>query len=150
MELVLDIIVLMDIVVTFFTDNVSDLGKKATNRAIAFQYVKTYFFMDLLSSLPGLLVLEDPEKERNMYWLKLLRFLQLPRTFNQITVLLQTLLQSQKKHILENSLKIFRLNVTFILLFHIGACVWIYIGINQPHDENNESWYTKEMIKYEG
>lgn len=66
----------MDILVSFVTDNVSELGKKATNRAIAFQYVKTYFFMDLLASLPGLITGEVPQKKPfNLYWLKLFRFL---------------------------------------------------------------------------
>ena len=50
----------MDIAVTFVTDNVSDLGKKATNRAIALYYVQTYFFMDLMSSLPGFITREIP------------------------------------------------------------------------------------------
>ena len=80
----------MDMCVTFVTDNVSDLGKKATNRAIALYYIQTYFFFDLMSSLPGLLTLERPN--RVTYLLKLFRFFQLPRTFNQFTVLLQTLL----------------------------------------------------------
>ena len=49
-------------------------------------------------------------------------------------------------------MKLFHLNVQFILIFHIGACVWIYVGKNQSPDEytpkESGSWYDKQVTHY--
>ena len=52
-------IILADIGLSFVTDNYSEPGERLNNTKIAWRYFKSYFFFDLLSSLPGLMILEE-------------------------------------------------------------------------------------------
>ena len=133
LEIVLDMVILLDIIISFVTDTYSDPGQVLTNRQIAWNYMKGYFMADLLSCLPGLITLETNNGSTWIYKLKLLRYFQLTRTFNQFETQLTERLKGTKQHMLENIKMVFIVIFRFVLLFHIFACVWIILGkCNEP------------------
>lgn len=79
-EFIIDIIFLVDILVSFFADNYSEPGEVSSNSGIVFNYLTTYFLFDCLSVLPGLLRYETDQGDSYIYWLKLCRYAQLSRT----------------------------------------------------------------------
>ena len=57
--MVIDSVMLADIFITFLTDNSEPHERNSlTNWKIAQKYISGYFFFDLASSLPGIIVLE--------------------------------------------------------------------------------------------
>jgi uncharacterized membrane protein len=58
-EVTIDVIIILDIIITFFTDNGEAFERaEMTNGKIARKYITTYFIFDLLASVPGLIYLE--------------------------------------------------------------------------------------------
>ena len=56
MEIFIDVFILLDVAMTFFTAVVTDTSKIITYRGIALNYLKTYFVVDFLSTFPGLVL----------------------------------------------------------------------------------------------
>ena len=54
LELFLDVVIFVDIIISFFTDDYPEPGTKPTNIRIAQQYAQNYFVFDALSCMPGL------------------------------------------------------------------------------------------------
>lgn len=77
-ELVFNVPIFLDIVVTFFTALEEESGYITEFRAIAVNYISSYFILDVLAVVPGLASLESV---KSIYFLKLLRLLQLKRIF---------------------------------------------------------------------
>jgi hypothetical protein len=70
-EIVIDIFILLDILFNFVTETKKDVVIISTLRDVAKLYVKTFFFIDLSSSLPSLLTWES---YIYLYPIKLIRF----------------------------------------------------------------------------
>lgn len=81
-ELFLDVMILIDIFLNFFTDVYSDPGKKLySHKMIAIKYIQSYFILDILSCLPQLVTLETYKGTHWIYILKILRYLRIKRSF---------------------------------------------------------------------
>jgi len=86
-ELLLDVIILIDIALSFITDNYSEPGQRLSNLDIGWRYFRSFFLFDILSCVPGLLLLEYYSKDF-WYYFKMLRYMQIPRTFSQIEMIM--------------------------------------------------------------
>lgn len=85
------------------------------------------FFFDIIACLPGMLTLE---KITAVYFLKVFRYLQMPRLFDQIDLIVRKL-KSRYFHraiLIVNVHMVFKTCFVMLILFHTLACVWIYIG----------------------
>lgn len=108
-ELFLDVVILIDVFMNFFTDIYSDPGKKSyTHKKIAEKYILSYFFVDLLSFLPSLATLEYYKGTHWIYMLKLLRYFRIKRSFTQIEDIFKELGGVFKEH--------YSYNITFVLI----------------------------------
>lgn len=110
------------------TDNYSEPGEKLKNGEICWRYFKSYFFVDLLSSLPGLVILESQSGQGWLFKFKLLRYMQITRTFEQIEQLLNSYLGAGRTHYIQNVSTIINTVFKFLLIFHFFACMWIILG----------------------
>jgi len=139
-EWMIDIIFLVDIIVTFITDNYSKDGlSTVTNSYIAKRYLTSFFLLDCLSCVPGLVTSEQYSGEYFIYWFKLFRFSQLGRTFDQIEEGLRGALRNVKKNVIFNIVAFARNNAFFFFAFHLIACFWITIG-RFPDDRGTLGW----------
>ena len=97
---------------------------------ISFAYLKSTFIYDILACIPALVT---GEKYVLYFYFKIFRYLQMPRTFEQIDYLVR----KAKAHFVVQAIaitNIFMLFKTFfilLILFHTLASMWIYIG-NEP------------------
>jgi hypothetical protein len=71
--MICDIVIVADIIVSFFADNYSEPGATINNGAIVYRYLSSYFIFDCLSSVPGLVTYERDNGDSYIYWLKLFR-----------------------------------------------------------------------------
>jgi len=71
-ELFLDFMMLIDIVLTFFTATIIDVKLETDFRKIAWNYIRFYFIFDVLSCVPGLITWEN---EKGVYFLKVCKFM---------------------------------------------------------------------------
>lgn len=82
-ELQVDIILILNMILTFFTARESDKGLIISIPKLAAFYLKSYFFFDVLANIPGLIVLENylesNNKRKYFYYFKLMRFIHLKR-----------------------------------------------------------------------
>lgn len=126
--LTIDIVLLIDICIQFITDNYSEPGQVLTNRQVANRYLKGYFLIDVLAVLPCFILLENVRGNDLIYKTKLLRYLQLPRTFSVIEKLLSKNIAERRQHVLQNSITVIKTLFKFLLVFHVFACMWIILG----------------------
>ena len=129
-EIILDLIMVADIITEFITTRETTQGKLIAMKDISFAYLKSTFIFDILACIPALVT---GEKHRLYFYFKIFRYLQLPRTFEQIDYLVR----KAKAHYVVQAIaitNIFMLSKTFfilMILFHTLASMWIFIG-NEP------------------
>ena len=133
-----------DIVVSFFTVYMDELGKPVLNhRRIADHYVRTWFVVDALSTTPVDLVVEilDPSSASGgVASLRLLRVLRLARLLKMVRLLkINKLLAGAEgvQDMLNVNPAIVRLAKFFFLaafMGHLLGCFWFWVGSVQPMD----------------
>jgi len=110
-EFILDFLIILDIMVSFFSvGGTVEPGVTLSNKYIARQYIGSYLFFDLLGSVPGLFTLETNRGRNLIYSLKLARYSQVPRTFDQIEGFSRILMNlgGFQKHTVKNIVGYFR------------------------------------------
>ena len=140
LEFTIDVILLGDVIFNFFTAYHSDIYLVTDSKRIALNYLTTYFIFDMVSSFPGFIT---GESFKQIYFLKIARFSNLKKFLVHI------------KYILDRfrSFMTFtgaKMIVTLILLIHIMACLWMYLGNissygwieSNPDYSTREDWYT--------
>ena len=128
-DIFLDIVLLVDVVMNFITDQYSDPSEPLlSNKKIAFKYVTSYFVVDLLSFLPQLATNESYKGSHWIYCLKMLRYFRIKRSFQQIEDLFKHLGGLFKEHTSYNIRFVLIQIFQFIMTFHLMACVWIILG----------------------
>jgi len=107
-ELIIDSWLFADIIMNFFTSYTTDIRPVTKLKTIMIHYLSTYFIIDVISTIPGLVTIE---KIKHLYYFKLLRYLQIRKFFNQLRFVLEKLgkvLSFMNKKTVENVLKIVR------------------------------------------
>lgn len=135
----IDLIFAIDLVLTFFT-SITDEHKvyEITNKKIiAKQYLKGWFWVDLISIIPVDLILVSVESSATVLARfarigklhKLIRMVRLAKVFKLLksknTVVSQFASQMKISQSVE---RLMFFAVFFILFFHISACLFIFIG----------------------
>lgn len=72
-DLAVDVILVIDIVLSFFTDNYSHSSAGLTCLEISNRYIKGTFLFDVFGTMPGLILLENYSNKQSYYFLKLFR-----------------------------------------------------------------------------
>ena len=122
---------LFDICTEFITTRERNGIKIFKVKDIMCSYVKATFIFDIMACVPGLVT---GESSKNWYLIKVFRYIQMPRFFDQV----EALIRKAKSHyvtksiMITNSFMLFKTFFILIGLFHTLACCWIYIG-NQPN-----------------
>ena len=139
---VLDIIFLADIILNFNTAIILNNGKVVNElKEIAYRYLKTWFFIDLISSLPLNRVAQFSGQRRESSFNRFLRILKINRVYriSKFFKVIKSLKFSHKSSNVVSVLSmLFYFLLTLILSIHILACIWYYIYKINPHKHN--SW----------
>ena len=157
LDRIMDIFFIIDIFINFNTtyiiiDNKYELSRKK----IAIKYLKSYFFIDLLSSIPISIILDIYQISNNSSNNKMLKFILLPKLIRTLKITkifkLSNKLNSLKLSgywrfklkIHENFFKtLYIAGITYLVL-HLAACVFIAIGKISYFE--NETWIYKENL----
>lgn len=119
---------MLDIVSEFITtkynndgvllDTISELGPL---------YMQTNFILDILSCGPGLLTRET---NKDLYYLKIFRFIQVIRCFDQVDALINKMKNyyMQQSISIRNTYTVAKTLLRLFMIFHFFACIWIYVG----------------------
>jgi len=93
-------------------------------------YLKSYFIIDALSIIPGIVTLES---NMSLYSFKLLRYFRIKRflhffkTINKIAGNLFSY-NNQHKINVQKAISIIKLCTIYYFVFHVLSCIWLYIG----------------------
>jgi len=135
-EIVFDVLMFFDIIFTFFVAETHNQRLKDC----VLNYLFGYFIFDFIATVPGLVTLE---LVKEIYFLKVLRFLQLGRFFRQVHFILNyvaRLFAFISLTTVKNAIKMAKLLMTLFLMIHIFACVFIFIGDNS----GNKGWVNSD------
>ncbi|XP_013186595.2 potassium voltage-gated channel subfamily H member 8 isoform X6 [Amyelois transitella] len=135
-DVVVEALFIVDIVLNFRTTFVSKKGEVVSDsKAIALNYIRTWFVVDLLAALPfDLLYASDvysgaESTHGNVHLVKLTRLLRLAR-----------LLQKMDRYSQYSALILTLLMLSFTLLAHWLACIWFIIAEKEIEHHRNEVW----------
>ncbi|XP_011267428.1 potassium voltage-gated channel subfamily H member 8 [Camponotus floridanus] len=134
-DVVVEALFIIDILLNFRTTYVSRKGEVVSNsRSIAVNYVKGWFFVDLVAALPfDFLYASDvysgeDSAHSNIHLVKLTRLLRLAR-----------LLQKMDRYSQYSAVILTMLMLFFILVAHWLACIW-YVIAEKERLRNDKDW----------
>ncbi|XP_071493337.1 voltage-gated delayed rectifier potassium channel KCNH8-like [Diadema antillarum] len=131
LDVTIEVIFILDVGINFRTTYVSKSGKVVYEaRAIAINYLRSWFFIDLLAAVPfDLLILTLKLQQLDTIQLiKLARLLRLLRLLNKI-----------ERYSQYSAIVLTFFMLAFALLAHWLACIWFVIG-RQELKRNEEGW----------
>ncbi|XP_048479359.1 potassium voltage-gated channel subfamily H member 8 isoform X5 [Plutella xylostella] len=135
-DVVVEALFIVDIVLNFRTTFVSKKGEVVSDsKAIALNYIRTWFVVDLLAALPfDLLYASDvysgtESTHGNVHLVKLTRLLRLAR-----------LLQKMDRYSQYSALILTLLMLSFSLLAHWLACIWFIIAEKEIEQHKEDNW----------
>ncbi|CAB3242043.1 unnamed protein product [Arctia plantaginis] len=135
-DVVVEALFIIDIVLNFRTTFVSKKGEVVSDsKAIALNYIRSWFVVDLLAALPfDLLYASDvysgaESTHGNVHLVKLTRLLRLAR-----------LLQKMDRYSQYSALILTLLMLSFTLLAHWLACIWFIIADKEIEIHKDEVW----------
>lgn len=139
-EIVMDICFISDILLNFITayDSIgteTEYQRVYSLRKIALNYLKSFFIIDLLTSIPLELIIDEGASFN-----KLLRLLRFPR-FIKILKFEKLLVSNRLKYFVRINgalIKSLILGIITLILLHISSCVWCFLGLYDEAD--NISW----------
>ncbi|CAD8096093.1 unnamed protein product [Paramecium sonneborni] len=155
---IMDCYFIVDIVLQFQTGYYNKGNYISQRRMIALNYLKLWFWLDLISSFPydaiiSLTIEEDNQQEiqRNTQIIKIMRVLR----FVKVIRLMRALKLKKIINQIEDSLSLDKSITSFIqflkicliilCLSHWLACIWNAIRLFQP---NQQDWYSQYVVNY--
>lgn len=105
-------------------NSVTDLKK------ISYHYLTKQFAFDFIGIVPGLVT---GEMFKQMYYLKLFRYVNINKLFEQIKFVLEKIhgvLSFFNKKVVDNLLVIAKCIFSLLYMIHIMACFWLFLGHN--------------------
>lgn len=161
-ELGLDFLFICDVVISFFSIYVKGNGSVITDhRRIAMHYIKTWFFLDVIASIPYSLFDLWTNRENTssqprvniflrllrlprMY--KLLRLFRIAKVFKSSNNLDTSWIERFQNFVQINSrvYKLIKFLLTAIVAVHIAACVWYFIA--RISDLGPDSWVVRRGL----
>lgn len=157
-DTVLDFLFIIDMSLNFFTAIETVNGEIIVeHKMIAIKYLKSWFFIDLSSSIPVSLIQRLTTDQgpasgsadgSNLVNLRIIKLTRLPRLYRLLRLLKLIRLYKSNKFIQMLSMQLnFQLTTTrliksFIMVFfliHLIGCVWVTVAVLNPYDDP-ESW----------
>ena len=130
-ELGIDIIYSVEILFCFVKRT---MAKRELNTIIK-SYIQTYFIFDAVSTIPNMAIFNEG---RQFYWLKVFRFVHLNRLHQPLQMLLKCALAKYSKK-RQNDLTSFTILILLVIYSsHINACIWLFLGNQEPCPDENE------------
>lgn len=133
----------LDMVSQFFTGFYMNGIYVTSQRAIAFRYMTTYFWVDIVATMPwDMLVQGDTGSAASLARVaragKMLRMLRLLRVFRlrDLMTRLEEFVPKQTMLIL----KLLKILMLFGVLCHWAACLWGFLGLPDPEAEKQEPY----------
>lgn len=145
-EIVIDIILFVDMILKFVTAYDNDLEKIIDHKTIAVRYLSNSFIFDFLAIVPGLWSLE---LVKELYPLKVLRYVKLRKFFNKADLalaLLSTQITIIDKQIVKLFIQIAKAILTLLLWIHVFS--WLYILIEYPENEESHSHFYYYVVTF--
>jgi len=141
-ETCVDCCFLLDVVLTFFTAyQDEELNLVVSRRRIGWRYVRSWFFVDLLASVPSQVFEAGLESQQ---YNKLIRLLRLPRLYKLLRLvrLIKMLrVKASKERRILKALRVNRATVNmlkfisvYVVLVHIISCLWYYTAVLDDFD----------------
>lgn len=163
-EKIIDVFFFCDLFLAFFTPTIVGFETAYKHKAIAKEYFKCWFWMDLITILPigDIIDVYFPETDdpaiktksniaRFALFTKAIRILRLLKFFRAFR------LQKKSKNYLKSALKWFfgdnfvmdfvNSLAVIIITIHISACFWYFVGMTQP---STVSWITLGNFQDQG
>lgn len=97
-------------------------------RAIAVNYLTSFFIFDVISTIPNLINNESFD----FYWLKLFRLIHFMRLTKPLELLLGCILQKHSKKRQNDLTGFCALILVVIYVSHVMGCFWLYLGGKEP------------------
>jgi hypothetical protein len=130
-EIIIDVVIVFDICINLVSETVKDVEVIIYLKDAALLYIKSYFFIDLTSILPNIIMFE---RSTATYPLKLLRFIRIKRFFkffqsleNFVTMVLFSNSFAWKERG-RRIIMFLNLMTLIYLCLHTYACIWLYLG----------------------
>lgn len=150
-ETCVDCCFMLDVLLTFFTAyQDEELNLVVSRRKICWRYVRSWFLVDLLASIPFQVFEAGMESQQ---YNKLVRLLRLPRLYKLlrlVRLVKMMRVKASKKQRLLKALEVNRATVkmlkfisVYFLLVHIISCVWYYTAVLD--DFGVETW----LLRYD-
>lgn len=132
-ETMMDVCFIVDVILNFFTTIVNSKDEIITDRClIAKNYLKGYFWLDVLSSIPFGLLFDNISSFN-----KLLRLFKLPRLIRMAKIAKLMKFKNYYKgtslsyfiRIHGGMIKTIMLGIVTLMMLHLATCVWCAIGM---------------------
>ena len=142
-DLTMDFVFFVDILINFNTAITSSTEKLIISRKVIMkEYLKSWFFIDLLSCVP-LELIDDSSNSKNNRFFKVLRVSRIYRLVRLLRLLkLMRVFRSQYIHNFLNKAKfntayprLFVFTLYLVIFIHIIGCLWYYL----PQLEDNQA-----------
>jgi CRP-like cAMP-binding protein len=159
-DTVIDVCFFLDIIVIFFSAYEENDGSIVTaHRRIAWKYLRTWFFIDLIAVFPFELLERDSSEDSvssSGGYKHLLRLIRLPRLYRIIRIvrLLKFARKNRENELLEKLQDLFQLNtgfvrsltfvVTLLTVVHIAGCLWFMLA--RLEGFLPDSWITRSQL----
>eukprot|EP00924_Labyrinthula_sp_SR-Ha-C_P009654 maker-scaffold_22-snap-gene-2.52-mRNA-1 protein AED:0.40 eAED:0.41 QI:0/0/0/1/1/1/2/0/611 len=141
---VVDLFFLLDILIQFRTGIVSPFNSEVVlfdQKLIFWTYMKGFFILDLLSSLPFDYLLSNPDLRATqlLKTLKTVKIIKVARIFKLLRIAKLTVFLNKLEEYLDNILKPATIRLLFtalwlLIITHLGACVWFGASRVIPSD----------------
>ena len=128
---------LIDMILRFFTAYENDFECVTNLKTIAIHYLSNRFVFDLIGTVPCLVTLEFVPA---LYYLKIWRYFQIERFFEQIKNVQKKVLevtQIWSKHTAKNIVLVLRSILFLFLTIHIWVWIWLFLA------NENDDWESK-------
>ena len=146
---VIDLVFWIDILFNFRTTYLDDNMTHVTvTEMIIARYLKGWFLIDLVSTMPFHLFGSKSQRKRNMLWklFRAFRLFKLVKVFNHEF----KFLRSDYFEMHTSLVRCFKLMLTLLFLAHLFGCFWSYTAGEamemDPNDESTLSWWTNDHM----
>ena len=153
-EILLNVIFIIDMILMFFSAFYDHKDRLVNNhKDIAWSYIKGYFFIDLLTSIPFGLIMQNENTSNTENANKILSLLKLPKLIRMIKLAKIIKVKEAMKgtkigyyfRINGGFLKVLGLGIATLIILHLGTCLWCSLGFLDNQFPN--TWiYRYEML----